>query len=196
VLTRSGGKNFYGEPRRRLVWGASRLGLCWNPRLGAFEQRPQYATRPHRWYVEQYRPAEDYGTPEKWFAQNEYREFGRSVEVVGPFPRRGDYEWVFTFETPHKKWCSGVSRTDDGGCPTCGGCRFTPVNAQLLREFVQVLDTSRHVSARERYDRYSGMRDTHHREWDSMADDMIKDLQPTWGVTPTIYTPAKWFGEK
>src|SRR5579871_6932287 len=107
----AGGRNLYGEPNYRAVWGWSRLdwiGGKWEDRDAAgnllreaveVRREPKYL--PHdRWHIERWMPPESYGSPEAWHAET--REFagGRSVAALGPYPSRGDYEHCFTVAGP------------------------------------------------------------------------------------------------
>ncbi len=106
ALVRYGGRNIYGEPRYRIVWSERRLEavfgewLDWSrdavekdpvtgerhantPDRRVVEVRwvPKYeAAAKERFVLEEWQPAERYGTPETWAPE------------LGPYPARGDYE--------------------------------------------------------------------------------------------------------
>ena len=91
-LTRVGGTNLFGGPNFRIVWAQDRLK--WN---GSPKYRQQY--RQGRWIIEVYRPPLYYGDRKKW-EQTYYTTEGKPIvhESKGPFPSRGDYEWLDTVE--------------------------------------------------------------------------------------------------
>ena len=110
-LLLAGGRNPFGEPNYRAVWGWSRLdwiGGKWEDRdaSGAIvrevvelRREPKYA--PHnRWHIERWMPAESYGSPTEWRAQTLEIANGQSIPALGPYPSRGDYEHCFTLEGP------------------------------------------------------------------------------------------------
>jgi hypothetical protein len=108
----AGGRNPFGEPNYRAVWGWSRLdwiGGKWEDRdevSGALirevvelRREPKYL--PHdRWHIERWMPAESYGSPSEWHAQTVEIVGGRNVPALGPYPARGDYEHCLTLEGP------------------------------------------------------------------------------------------------
>jgi hypothetical protein len=111
-LALAGGRNFFGEPNYRAVWGWSRLdwiGGKWEDREPAngalvrevveLRREPKYL--PHdRWHIERWMPAESYGSPAEWHAQTLEIANGRNIAALGPYPSRGDYEHCFTLEGP------------------------------------------------------------------------------------------------
>ena len=108
-LARAGGRNRYGEPNFRVVWGGSRLawiGGRWVDRDAhgnvireavELRQEPKYIPA-ERWHVERWMPPEAYGSPEEWFARTVETEDGIRIPALGPYPSRGDYEHCFTLE--------------------------------------------------------------------------------------------------
>ena len=101
ALESAGGRNWFGEPNYRAVWGWSRLdwiGGKWEDRdagSGALlrevvqmRREPKYL--PHdRWHIERWMPAESYGSPEEWAAQTGEFVGGRSVRRWGRILRGG-----------------------------------------------------------------------------------------------------------
>jgi hypothetical protein len=111
-LSLAGGRNLFGEPNYRAVWGWSRLdwiGGKWEDRDPAngslvrevVELRREPKHVPHdRWHIERWMPAESYGSPANWYAQTLEIANGRNIPALGPYPSRGDYEHCFTLEGP------------------------------------------------------------------------------------------------
>jgi hypothetical protein len=110
-VTRAGGRNRFGEPNFRVVWGWSRLEMVggkWCDRdthgslireVVELREVPKYF--PHeRWHLERWMPPEAYGSPEEWYRETIERADGRSVPALGPFPSRGEWEHCFTIQTP------------------------------------------------------------------------------------------------
>jgi hypothetical protein len=110
-LELAGGRNRFGEPNYRAVWGWNRLAWIG----GKFEERdehgnllrerielrqePKYPTL-NRWHIERWVPPETYGSPRRWYAQTMELADGRSIPALGPYPSRGEYEHCLTLETP------------------------------------------------------------------------------------------------
>ena len=107
----AGGRNRFGEPNYRAVWGWNRLAWIG----GKFEDRdelgnllrerfelrqePKYPAL-NRWHIERWLPPEAYGTPRQWYAQTIELAGAQSVPALGPYPTRGEYEHCFALETP------------------------------------------------------------------------------------------------
>jgi hypothetical protein len=115
ILTQSGGLNIYGEPFYRAVWSNNRFAWC----AGKWEDRdtegylvrevlaarlvPKYPVRD-RWIIEQWLPAEKYGSRENWWRDT--REWGEegNLPQLGPYPSRGDYELACLIETRDRQF--------------------------------------------------------------------------------------------
>ena len=111
VLELAGGRNRFGEPNYRAIWGWDRLAWIG----GKFEDRDEHGAllrervelrrepkypQVNRWHIERWVPPETYGSPRDWYSQTiEYAD-GQSIPALGPYPSRGDYEHCFTLETP------------------------------------------------------------------------------------------------
>ena len=115
ALTLAGGKNPFGEPNYRAVWGWNRLAWIGgkfeehDPSTGSLlrevvelRQEPKYPA-VNRWHIEKWLPAEAYGSPRAWWAQTLEIADGRSIPALGPYPARGEYEHCLTLEAPSSK---------------------------------------------------------------------------------------------
>lgn len=103
-----GGKNRYGKPNFRVIWGGNRTH-----KVGGFfktivegkpfdipEVRELLKYHPDRWHLERWRPPEIYGTQENWY-KDTWDELAQ-VHTQGDYPAEGDYEHVFYLaECPH-----------------------------------------------------------------------------------------------
>lgn len=95
MLVDFGGLNPYGQPYYRIVWGYQRGHWI------AGEYHLKYTDRMRhreRWHLEKWVPAESFGTPEQWYAAAIVDFSGAPVNVLGPYPSRGDYVRVIVFE--------------------------------------------------------------------------------------------------
>jgi hypothetical protein len=121
-LVLAGGTNRFGEPKFRVIWGFDRIVPItgswedWEetevPDLhplakpGAMRKQitlkssvvetrmvPKYLPG-NCWFLECWRPPEEYGTPESWRKAGEEVNGGMTVDTAGPFPSRGEYELV------------------------------------------------------------------------------------------------------
>lgn len=116
-IERAGGRNRFGEPNFRVVWGGSRLawiGGRWTDRDAGgsviresieLRQVPKYIPL-NRWHIERWTPPESYGSPELWYAQTLDVEDGIRVPALGPYPSRGEYEHCFTLEDSYGEFIS------------------------------------------------------------------------------------------
>jgi hypothetical protein len=122
-LELAGGKNPFGEPIFRVVWGYDRIvpihgewqefeqfvatltdkktgysesRLCTRLVRSVIETRmvPKYLPG-NCWHLEMWRPAEEYGSPEDWRKQGEEVIQGLTVDTSGPYPERGEYELCY-----------------------------------------------------------------------------------------------------
>lgn len=96
-LVSAGGLNPFGTPNYRIVWGWTRgqwVAGCWIPRYSDPERHLE------RFHLERWIHPDFYPSEERWesFAMAEID--GQLVNVLGPYPRHGDYEHLFTFEDP------------------------------------------------------------------------------------------------
>lgn len=112
-LARIGGSNLLGGPKFRLVWSGNRFS--WTNRKWTIPGDTQRATsvkygpgttlkykqkaRRERFIVEVYHPPWESGDPDTWAQQYSQYMDGRIIMPAGPFPSRGEYEYLDTCET-------------------------------------------------------------------------------------------------
>lgn len=106
-ITAAGGKNCFGEPMFRVVWGFDRIVSLhgfWDD-VGRVEtrQEPKYLPAD-RWHLEKWCPPEEYGTPDSWKKFGEEICGMQTVDTAGPFPSRGEYELVLTFQSEDREF--------------------------------------------------------------------------------------------
>jgi hypothetical protein len=145
-LEKAGGRNPYGEPKFRLMWGGNRL--VW--RHGLWEDKDEsgnvtrsvvearsvhkYGYAMERWHLEMWHPPEYYGTPEEWAEATRNEERGYYCDTLGEFPRRGAYESVFCFETSS---CSCNPKNPASHCEKCGGgTTYCEPTRELLERYL------------------------------------------------------------
>jgi hypothetical protein len=164
-LAIAGGRNLFGEPNYRAVWGWSRLdwiGGKWedhDPVTGKLirevvelRREPKYT--PHnRWHIERWMPAESYGSPAAWHAQTIEIVNGRNVPALGPYPSRGDYEHCFTLEGP------------DG--------EFVQVTPAVARHIARAIETSRGVPGVKKREALDERVRREEREYDNYAEAVL-----------------------
>jgi hypothetical protein len=115
LLELAGGRNRFGDPFYRLVWGWNRLEWIGGRitdlddagktirEVIELRQEPRYQSvlfNPNRWYIERWYPPEWYGSRRSWEVKTIEIEDGRSIPALGPYPERGDYEHFYTVEGP------------------------------------------------------------------------------------------------
>ena len=108
LVSAHGGRNVYGEPQYRLVWGWQRKEWKYvgsnNPNeKPGIRFVPKYPLR-ERFHLECWFPAEHYGSREKWHKDTTQVIDGQEVETIGPYPSRGEYESVWVCEYPDGRY--------------------------------------------------------------------------------------------
>lgn len=177
-LLLAGGKNRWGEPNYRAVWGWNRLAWIG----GKFEERdpvsgslvrevvelrqePKYPA-VNRWHIERWVPPEAYGSPRLWYAQTMEIENAQSIPALGPYPVRGEYEHCFTLENAKGE--------------------FVQLTATVAEEISRRMEWARQrPRAKERtrlYDREK-REDDSYEEW---AYDMLDDAVPAFHRQPFV----------
>lgn len=176
-LTRAGGFNRFGEPNFRAVWGWNRLAWIG----GKFEDRdaagkllrevvalrrePKYP-QLNRWHIERWLAPETYGSPRAWVAQTSESCGASSVLALGPYPDRGDYEHVFTLETPRGEFL-----------------QLTPAIAERVARAITFAHHAARASRRRSLDAREVRAD---RAYDSFAWDVLDDAVPAFHSQPFV----------
>jgi hypothetical protein len=165
ALVIAGGRNLFGEPNFRAVWGWSRLdwiGGKWedrDPASGALvrevvelRREPKYT--PHnRWHIERWMAPESYGSPGAWQAQTIEIVNGRNIPALGPYPSRGDYEHCFTLEGPNGE--------------------FVQLTPAVARSIARAIETSRGVPQAKKREALEERRRREEREYESYAEAVL-----------------------
>ena len=165
ALEVAGGRNRFGEPNYRAVWGWSRLdwiGGKWEDRDPATGQlvrevvevrcEPKY-TQHNRWHIERWFSPESYGSPDAWSTQTLEIADGRNIPALGPYPSRGDYEHCFTLEGPRGEFV-----------------QLTPAAA---RHIARAIETSRGAPRAKRREALEERTRREEREYDSYAEAVL-----------------------
>jgi len=171
-LTLVGGRNWFGLPLYRAVWGWNRL--VWIG--GKFEERdpatgsllrevvelrlePKYPA-VNRWHFERWLPPEVYGSPRQWYSQTIERENGVSIPALGPYPSRGEYEHCFTLEGPSGEFV-----------------QLTPTVAEHIARAIECSRTFARAKRRSHlYDRAQRKE----QQYESWAYDVLDDAVPAF----------------
>ena len=168
-LAAAGGRNRYGEPNFRAVWGWSRLtwvGGRWEDRDAAgnlvrevveLRRVPKYFPFD-RWHIERWVPPEAYGSPAEWYAQTLEIEGGRSIPALGPYPERGEYEHCFTLQGLRGEFM-----------------QLTPTVAEYV---ARVIEFSRGVPPQRRRQALDAREAKQERDFDAWACDVLDGAVP------------------
>lgn len=176
-LELAGGRNRFGEPNYRAVWGWNRLAWIG----GKFEDRdeqgnllrervelrkePKYPA-VNRWHIERWVPPEVYGSPRAWYAQTNESANGQTVAALGPYPDRGDYEHCFTLETPKGEFI-----------------QLTPTIAEHIARAIEYSRCKPRGTSRTRlYDREA----REDRSYENWAFDLLDDQTPAFHQQPFV----------
>lgn len=197
-LTKAGGLNRHGEPNFRIVWGWSRKDWLYSLKTHSYHLAPRYIVKPNRWYIEQWFPSEHYGTPSTWASVQSDKEenYAKSFSLCGPYPARGDYEMLLMLELPHAVGCKQLTTDEYFGCLSCGGARFLQLSDFVIDHIVWLVERSRGLSARTRYNAVLEDAERQDAAWEADADDIIRDAQPAFDLTPHVTGPQKSFGQR
>lgn len=167
-LTRVGGRNRFGEPNYRLVWGPSRLE--W---MGAKFEAPEFGL-PHvgvhrvprypadEWVLERWLAPETYGDRTIWKAMYTKNIDGHVVDTLGPFPTTGDYEAVTSFPP-------------------------LELNLAVADLLVQVIERSRATSRGDRREAITGKLEKKQRDWENDVEAIIDDAFPSFHGAPYVH---------
>lgn len=119
LLTRAAGRNWYGEPMYRFIWGSNRTELVggkwtdYSPTGSVLRERFEMRrvlkyTLPYfnenRWYIERWYPPEHFGARRLWTERTIEMDGFQAIEALGPFPSRGDYKHFYTVENKHQEF--------------------------------------------------------------------------------------------
>ncbi|MBS1842429.1 MAG: hypothetical protein JSS69_14050 [Acidobacteria bacterium] len=179
-LELAGGRNRFGEPNYRAVWGWNRLAWIG----GRFEDRdehgvllrerielrkePKYSA-VDRWHIERWVPPEVYGSPRTWYAQTNEIINGRTIAALGPYPSRGEYEHCFTLETPQGEFV-----------------QLTPTIAEYVATAIERARCKPLSQSREKlYDREA----REDRAYENWAFDLLDDATPAFHKQPFVMIP-------
>jgi hypothetical protein len=177
-LELAGGRNPFGEPNYRAVWGWNRLGWIG----GKFEERdpqngsllrevidlrlePKYPA-VNRWHIEKWLPAEAYGSPRVWYAQTLEVAGGRNVPALGPYPARGEYEHCFTLED---------KRGD-----------FVQLTATAAEHIARAIEWSRKHPRSKSRGAIDNREQRQEREYEAWAYNMLDDAVPAFHRQPFV----------
>jgi|GEM_PF-3080739 len=196
-LANYGGKNRYGGPMYRLVWGGSRLSWKageWNDHDEHGElirtviecrQTPKYFWARERFVLESWRPPETFGTPAEWYARAEWIG-GQKVDLLGDYPREGDYGPIDVVEDIVLR-CTRLNI--HGPNKPCDSCTGESVYLEPTRLYVKhMVDLHRKQQAMKAKDVYTkdiaeiGRKRTE--TWNYHYD-QVHDNAPSW-VTPYV----------
>lgn len=178
ALELAGGRNPFGEPNYRAVWGWNRLAWIGgkfeehDPSTGSLlrevvelRQEPKYPA-VNRWHIEKWLPAEAYGSPRAWWAHTIEVADGRSIPALGPYPARGDYEHCLTLEGK------------------CGD--FVQLTATAAEHIARAIEWSRkHPRSKTRSSLYE-REDRSDRDYESFAYDILDDAVPAFHKQPFV----------
>jgi hypothetical protein len=180
----AGGRNRFGQPNYRAVWGWSRLGWIggkWTDRdaEGTFiretmclRQVPKYT--PHdRWHIERWVAPEMYGSPREWYAQTMEREGngagGVAIPALGPYPTHGEYEHCFTLQGPAGEFV-----------------QLTPTVAEYV---ARAIEAGRHIDAARRRAAIDAREEKSERDYDAWSWEVLSSGDRAFNAQPFVAVP-------
>jgi len=183
-LTRLGGRNIYGDPNFRVVWGWKRKTLIGGAHARFDENGEQIGTEvgvlllqkyyPHsRWYVEAWYPAFHYGTPATWAEKFTEVIDGRKVETLGPYPERGEYEYLARIQSSDGEYIG-----------------LTPTVCDKILDYARTKRDN--MSRSEKRKRQIEKWEAQERAYDSRDDDILNDIPWRTYKKPHIIVPSSY----
>jgi hypothetical protein len=161
------GTNLFGEPLYRIVWSETRTylsGGLWTDftdseskhllrEVAEYRRVPLYGSQ-QRWVLEKWCPPETYGSPEIWDDENRDEKTG--LLTLGPFPSRGEYEHVHTFEV---------------------NGHYVPLVPETINAICYLIEKSREFSFRQKKAALEAQQAKEDRDFKSRRDDIFKDAR-------------------
>jgi hypothetical protein len=169
-----GGRNRFGDPNWRIVWGPDRLEIV----AGAWQDADGTTRVESRWvrkygdkevfHLEKWCDPSMYGDPAMWEFENALTVDGitpdMGIQLLGAFPWRGEYEHSFTLS---------------------GRLYF-----YTLEKLIRLNLRGDNASAEERKKMREEEREKKRQEWIDMVVDIYKDR------APAFYGPVSFAGQK
>ena len=174
-LERIGGKNPYGKPMFRLVWGGDATRVAYgHTDTGKKGQHVflKYSGIP-AWFLEFWNPPEKYGTAEDWYAKSWDAVAG--MHTCGDYPFLGDYEMVAQFYT--KERVNGKLEIVT-----------LPLTMQVLDDLVKRVLKVRDMSLEMRRQLIEAQMEAERKESARIAHDAYVDASPAFGGVAGTYT--------
>jgi hypothetical protein len=171
ILELAGGRNRFGGPNYRAVWGWNRLAWIG----GTFEDRDEHGAllrerielrkepkypAVNRWHIERWVPPEVYGSPRAWYAQTNELAGGQNIAALGPYPSRGEYEHCFTLDTPNGE--------------------FIQLTATIVEHIARAIEYSRCVPRAPRRTKLYEQQANEDRAYEDWAFDLLDDATPAF----------------
>jgi hypothetical protein len=128
--------------------------------VAEYRRVPRYGSL-QRWVLEKWCPPEMYGTPELWDEENLDENSG--LLTLGPFPNRGEYEHVYTFEV---------------------NGQYVPLNSSTLEAICYLVEKSRESSFREKKNALEEQQARENRALLSRQEDILKDARGAFNNQP------------
>jgi hypothetical protein len=159
-LLRIGGKNPYGRPNFRLIWGESATDKIWGQLDGGYcGQHIKLRYRgTSQWILELWKPPEVFGTPEQWYAESYDPISG--YHVCGDYPFQGDY---------------------------CHHTRLNALNFRILEELIPKIDAARGMTFFQRKKLIQAEMEAEKRESRRIIADAYRNATPAFGGVAGTY---------
>jgi hypothetical protein len=178
-LTRLFGKNQFGDPHFKIVWGQSefiRMGNVWRDKHGnehrGYLLRYQVAGGQPCWTIMRWHAPFEYGSPAAYYA-NTYDSLSK-LHIVGEYPWRGRYEVVQPLISKEFK---------DGKLIVT----HFPISHFLIDTVIPLIEQFRRLSAHEQAAAHAAAKAAEEAEQTEFIADLLEETGPTWWG-PVSYT--------
>ena len=195
TLLRLGGVTLEGRPRYRCVWGSSRTEWLFSRKRLSYEKRLKHFRHANRWVIEFWNPP-SYDR-ESWEKETTEYIDGHRVELLGPYPSTGDYEYLWHAETPHSPECeiSVPVKGGDGGC-ICGGGNYLPIETSMAEALMAMVEATKRLHRAEKKNKLIATEEKKQADYEKIVDDAVDDAGRPFGgsyfVPVTGKSPDHW----
>ena len=167
-LVRIGGRNPFGEPNFRLIWGETATKKIWGQKTNGYcGQHVQLAYGVSGWILEEWKPPECMGvTPEQWYEQSWQPD--AQLHILGDFPFRGYYSPCIHLYAQHWEGEKLITEPQE-------------LNYNVLTMLVPAIFQARAMTFRQKQTFIRRQMEREQREANRVAKDAYLDAGPAFG---------------
>ena len=186
-MTEVGGRNWFGFPNFRAMWGWNRLEKLggawtqkdahgnWTGEVVEYRWIPKYAyLNLNRWYIERWMMP--FESPEEWETKFSV-DTTHGKLLTMPYPQFGEYEHCMTIEKP----CFLCSPCEKGEYPMCEDKQFLQLSPSIVDSVVRVIERRRNIPSLYKRLAIESKLAAEEKGYDSYADSVLSDINKFQG---------------